>query len=461
MRFGSVCSGIEAASVAWEHLGWECAFLSEIEKFPRAVLKHHYPDTKLYGDFTEIKANAKTRNIDVLVAGTPCQAFSVAGNRAGLDDLRGELTVEFIRLVDRVRPRWFVWENVPGVLTLDKGATFQTIIRLMGECGYSIAWRVLDAQYVRVDGFARAVPQRRRRLFVVGHLGDWRAAASVLFESQSRCGDSPPRRQAGQEVAGTLTSRTGASNFYGEENRLVPDISPTITAKMQGMKGWAPWNEADHLVPEVAPPLTSKMSKGTGGPSGDETQNLVVGFNHAYGNKKADPAEAEVAGVGYQCINHENPKAVDVAPTLSQEGKDRPLVVYDNHPHDSRLEEIKDGVGMTVTQQYGTGGGNTPIVLDARQDPISSEGVSLTLGTKDRGHALLTPEDLRVRKLTPEECERLQGFPTGWTNVPWNGKETSPDSLRYIVLGNSKAVNVARWIGTQIQMVDQILRKAA
>jgi DNA (cytosine-5)-methyltransferase 1 len=195
MRYGSVCSGIEAATVAWHPLGWEPAFFSEIEPAPRSVLAHHYPDVPCHGDFTTIGAD-QYGSIDLLVGGTPCQSFSVAGLRGGLDDDRGNLALEFLRLAQRTRPKWLVWENVPGVLSSNGGRDFGSILGGLVECGYGFAYRVLDAQYF-------GVAQRRRRVFVVGCLGDTASAAAVLFERHSLQGHSAPRREKGKEVAGT------------------------------------------------------------------------------------------------------------------------------------------------------------------------------------------------------------------------------------------------------------------
>src|SRR5687767_334101 len=187
MRYLSVCSGIEAATVAWHPLGWTPAAFSEIEPFPRSVLAHHYPETPLHGDFTTIGAD-DYGPIDLLVGGTPCQSFSIAGLRGGLADDRGNLALEFLRLADRTRPRWLVWENVPGVLSSGDGRDFGSILGGLVELGYGFAYRVLDAQYF-------GVPQRRRRVFVVGHLGSWQRAAAVLLERHGLQGHPPPRRQ--------------------------------------------------------------------------------------------------------------------------------------------------------------------------------------------------------------------------------------------------------------------------
>jgi DNA (cytosine-5)-methyltransferase 1 len=220
--YASVCSGIGTDAVAWHPLGWESAFFSEIEPFPSALLRHYYPEVPNLGDFTRISADAGP--IDLLAGGTPCQAFSVAGRRAGLDDPRGNLTLEFLALAGRLRPRWLVWENVPGVLSIDGGRTFGAFLGLLGKLGYGWAYRVLDAQYF-------GVPQRRRRVFVVGHLGDWRPAAAVLFERTSLSGNPAPSREAGQGVTGSLAARTRGGGGLGTDFDLgggivnVPPVS--------------------------------------------------------------------------------------------------------------------------------------------------------------------------------------------------------------------------------------------
>ncbi len=205
MRYGSFCSGIEAPSVAWAPLGWEAAWFSEIDTFASAVLKHHYPAVPNPGDITDppiLKEISKYEPVDLVIAGTPCQSFSIAGQRKGMDDDRGDLTLTFLRLLGRIRPRWFIWENVPGVLSIEGGRTFGAILRKMAECGYGLAYRILDARYF-------GVPQRRRRVFVVGYLGDWRPATAVLLDSESLQGNTSTRRKAGEEIATTLGNGAG------------------------------------------------------------------------------------------------------------------------------------------------------------------------------------------------------------------------------------------------------------
>jgi len=185
MKYGSVCSGVEAATLAWADLGWKAAFFSEIEEFPRAVLQAHWPEVPLHGDFTTI-GEKDYGSIDLLVGGTPCQSFSVAGLREGMGDERGVLALEYLKLAKRKRPQWLVWENVPGVLSANEGRDFGSLLGGMVELGYGFAYRVLDAKNF-------GVPQRRRRVFVVGYLGDWRPATAVLFERQSLSGDFKSR----------------------------------------------------------------------------------------------------------------------------------------------------------------------------------------------------------------------------------------------------------------------------
>ena len=237
MRYGSVCSGIEAATVAWHPLGWEPAFFSEIEPAPRSVLAHHYPDVPCHGDFTTIGAD-QYGSIDLLVGGTPCQSFSVAGLRGGLDDDRGNLALEFFRLAQRTRPRWLVWENVPGVLSSNGGRDFGSILGAMVECGYGFAYRVLDAQYF-------GVAQRRRRVFVIGCLGDSASAAAVLFECHSLSGCSSPRRPTQEEA----DRKAAVSTFVGGKiGKHKPDLAGPLTAGMhKGARGTEAV-ESGHIV---------------------------------------------------------------------------------------------------------------------------------------------------------------------------------------------------------------------
>jgi DNA (cytosine-5)-methyltransferase 1 len=236
MKYLSVCSGIEAATVAWHPLGWKPLAFSEIEKFPSQVLEHHYPDVPNYGDMTKFKEWSLDA-IDLLVGGTPCQSFSVAGLRKGLEDPRGNLMLTYCGILDWFRPKWFVWENVPGVLSSGGGRDFGSFFGALAELGYGFAYRVLDAQYF-------GVAQRRRRVFVVGHFGDWRPAAEVLFEPESLRGNPAPRREAGKGFArtsGTLTANGGGLNRpAGNANELDFCIPTTFDRKNIGVRRLTP-----------------------------------------------------------------------------------------------------------------------------------------------------------------------------------------------------------------------------
>lgn len=418
MIYGSVCSGIEAATVAWHPLGWSPAFFAEIEKFPSQVLAHHYGSNMPgepaaangvpnYGDMTKFK-EWPDHAIDILVGGTPCQSFSVAGLRKGLDDPRGNLMLTYLAIARRYRPRWVVWENVPGVLSSNKGRDFGTFLAGLGELGYGWAYRVIDAQFVRVDGYERAVPQRRRRVFVVGYLGDWRRAAAVLLEPESLRGDPAPSRKAGQKAAPTISARTQGGGGLGTDFELdggliVADVAGTLPAGGNANGG------------DRQPGM------------GQETADTML-VAHAY----------RTAGVGAIAIQagalRENP------------------------------ESGPDGVGVQSDLSY---------TLEARAEvqAVAFDPNQITSKANrsiPRGDVLHTlpatsnPPHLAtawaVRRLMPVECERLQGFPDGYTDIMPKGKPT-PDGPRYKALGNSMAVNCMRWLGRRIEMIEEISKE--
>jgi len=226
MIYASLFSGIEAASVAWQPLGWQAAFFAEIEKFPARILEHHYPDVPNYGDITKFKNWPQHATIDLIVGGSPCQSFSIAGLRRGLADPRGNLIFAYLGVVAKYRPRWLVWENVPGALSVDDGRAFTSFLCGLEELGYHAAWRVLDAQYTRTQLFPHAVPQRRRRLFLVGYFGDWRYPAQVLFERESLSRSPAPRREARQK-----TSPQSLYRFVSFGEYAHTDTASTIKAR--------------------------------------------------------------------------------------------------------------------------------------------------------------------------------------------------------------------------------------
>jgi site-specific DNA-cytosine methylase len=281
MRYASVCDGIGAVHVAWKPLGWECAWTSEIEPFPAAVVHHHHELINL-GDMTKITEtmlnDVPSGAVKLLAGGTPCQSFSVAGLRGGLGDARGNLALRFCQLAATIRPEWIVWENVPGVLSINGGRDFGAFLGALANIGYGFAYRVLDAQWF-------GVAQRRRRVFLVANARDWRRAAAVLFESESLCGNPPTRGEAGKETAGTLVSRAGrnggASNADADAGHLI--TGPLTTRPCR--------NELDdgHLVcRDVA---SSLVKSGRGAARAGESRgqdDIVAVFG---GNNHSGPVE--------------------------------------------------------------------------------------------------------------------------------------------------------------------------
>lgn len=433
MRYLSVCSGIEAATVAWHPLGWEPAAFAEIEAFPSAVLKHHYPHVPNAGDFTTIKGD-EYGSIDLLVGGTPCQSFSIAGLRGGLADDRGNLALEFLRLAQRARPRWLVWENVPGVLSSNDGRDFGAILGGMVELGYGFAYRVLDAQHVRVDGLERAVPQRRRRVFVVGYLGDWRGPAAVLFERESLSGHPAPRRIAGERVAPTIAARTrdggglgtdfdcdgGLIAFGGNRTSGPLDVATAVNAH-GGPNGRCDF-ESETFVACVTGDITHALTTRCGGRNAGED-----------GTGCGTP----IVPIAFSSKDHGADAINDLAPTLR---------------------------AMGHAESHANAGGQLAVAFDMRgredgsqfEGPHETANIRAASGGSSRSYVA---QQWAVRRLTPRECERLQGFPDDYTLISHRGKPAA-DGPRYKALGNSMAVNCMRWIGTRIAGVEASLKQA-
>ena len=385
-----MCSGIEAASVAWP--GWEAVGFSEIEKFPSAVLAHHYPSVPNLGDMTRYR-EWEIGAVDLLVGGTPCQSFSVAGLRKGLEDPRGNLMLVYCGILDWFKPRWFVWENVPGVLSSNGGRDFGAFLGAVAELGYGWAYRVLDAQYF-------GVAQRRRRVFVVGCLGDWESAAQVLFEPESLSGNPAPRREAGQTPAPTIAGCANSGGSWWNGDQVTPALTQTLhNQNARGGHGGADNIGAIVQPYEVGNCLTQRMHKGI--------------------NSTLDEGQTPVLAIGTDCYNGQI--TGDVAATMGTPGSS------------------VNASGPTVMQPVAPS-------LTASNDPSRSPQSAEVTQQVNAVYA----SSMQVRRLTPVECERLQGFPDGYTNIPWRGKPESPDGPRYKALGNCMAVPVMRWIGQRI-----------
>jgi DNA (cytosine-5)-methyltransferase 1 len=425
VKYIDVCSGISAPTAAWKPLGWQALCYAEIEPAPRSVLAHHYPEVPLRGDFTEISGD-EYGPVDLLVGGTPCQSFSIAGLRGGLGDDRGNLALEFARLADRTRPRWVVWENVPGVLSSNGGRDFGSILGALAELGYGTAYSVLDAQHF-------GVPQRRRRVFVVGYLRDWRRAAAVLFERHCLSGHPAPRREAGPGVAALTANGVGtcgADDNQGQAGHLIADTAPTLNAAFGSKLGL----DNQHI---------------------DSGAGMFVA--HSLRGEGFDASE-DGTGRGTPLV----PVLVD---TLTSNGdahsgyRDERGLVPVAFVQNSR-DEVREfgGDGQLVGALAAEPGAKQQcyVAFQSSQSGVREVSTAPTLDANNgsrRHNGIATAS--AVRRLTPVECERLQGFPDDFTLVPHRGKPMA-DGPRYKMLGNSMAVPVLRWIGERIQMVDAL-----
>lgn len=445
MIYGSICSGIEAATVAWEPLGWKAAWFSEIEAFPSAVLAERWPEVVNLGDMTKIAAAVRAGEVqapDVMVGGTPCQAFSIAGLRNGLSDARGQLTLSYVELANAIDDKRiergeeeaiFVWENVPGVLTSHDNAFGCFLAGLAGEscelkpsggkwthsgCVYgpqrTIAWIVKDAQYF-------GVAQRRKRVFVVASARKGFDPGQVLFESEGVRRDTPPSREPQTAVA-ALTARgvgtCGADDNQAQAGHLLAfgggntggniDVAACLTAKGQRI---------DFEVETFA-------VHGTQDPDTNLELAHTLGRNHGQEN----------ACIAFSYKDHGADASEDLSPTLRAGNSDNsnanggqpPAIAYAFKPGQGAKAR---GIGFAEEQ--------SPTLTSA------SSGTNLTPAVM---------HGVSVRRLMPVECERLQGFPDNHTHISWRGKEATecPDGPRYRAIGNSMAVPVMRWIGERI-----------
>lgn len=557
MKYISIFSGIEAATVAWQPFRWKPIAFSEIDPFPSAVLQHHYPNIPNLGDITKIDWSPYVGAADIVVGGSPCQSFSIAGKREGLAGASG-LMYEYIRAVRELRPRWFVWENVPGALTSEQGGAYRQLLSEMDALGYGLAWRVLDAQFF-------GVAQRRERVFLVGSLGTM-CSAEVLFERESMSWDhqsSRQKRQAlteeaqgcvgtadhdsgcltpgetqsrrvyptsgvyptlstreksgqnqesvftqfGDDVAGTLTARYDSSpcvdrganvvvderdKIYlcqtaqtGSNGKLVKqdDVMNTLDRTNSTAVAALDFNPTDarlrYAHDDVSQTLTARA--GTGGNQVPLVQVQPVAFLYNQGSKARSLGLGEisptlktdhnpvVAFAQNQCDDSRDAgtlvvrqgakqqtyicradgqtnamTSVNLAPTLTSHAKKDPPLIY---PAEDSTREDEP---VTLQIRGGKPGGGKGALIQHDMSATLSTHNTQTLITGDHEERGLT-----VRRLTPRECERLQGFSDDYTDVPYRNKEHAPDGARYKALGNSMAVPVMRWIGERIQMVEE------
>lgn len=474
-RYVSIFSGVEAASLAWEPLGWEPVAFSEIEPFPCAVLAERWPDVPNLGDITKIDWKEEIDGaIDLVVGGSPCQSFSVAGKREGLKGASG-LMFEYIRCVQELRPRWFLWENVPGALTSEDGDAFGQLLSEMDELGYSLAWRVLDAQFF-------GVAQRRRRLFLVGHLGA-ESPAEVLFEPDCLSGDPQSSREKRKELASRAGRSAACAGFkYSaapRANTLTADWHAPAVLPLQGnMIGRADSAERQGMAmsqygTEVAGCLTAR---GDSSPCADRGQNIVC----MTGTQAHCHISNEIAGCLTAHMGKDDAPVV-VGGAISENAANEAFGFAQNTRNEVRI--VGDGTlsgalaarpGMKQTTFVCTGSTYPINEQIATRDKKLGRGTGLGVGAdgnpaftllanhpdmvaSEIGDKPAGVNPMLVRRLTPLECERLQGFPDEHTLIAWKGKpaEECPDGPRYKAIGNSMAVPVMRWIGRRIAAVDK------
>ena len=528
MNYLSLCSGVEAASVAWKNLGWNPVAFSEIEKFPSEVLQHQYPNVPNLGDMTNFKEWNFDRTIDLVVGGTPCQSFSVAGLRKGMEDPRGNLALTFCAILNKFRPKWFVWENVPGVLSSNKGRDFGSFLGALAELGYGFSYRVLDAQNF-------GVPQRRRRVFVVGHLGAWEPTAEVLFESESlqwhpkksrpTRQDSPGYIEGGfgaynhSDVGGTIKASGGVLSGGSETFIHVADKAPTITSSAAGFSRPGNDTTADSqyigtaysvredaqrnyydVVTEVSVRKYDVDIKGL--------QVLLKKHKNLTNQEIADKLDVKKTTVDHwfrtdDCFSIPDPnewvklkkllsitddsfdvsimtfitkdneydssnriyKGQKPSPTLTKASAGKNLFNVDSTAYSVREDAQRNNMSVTELDKSNCISSHQPSVMSHHAQTFVADkphifkirsgcegGGKGYLGQDEKTYTISTTQDQhlyqhpRVRRLTPIECERLQGFPDNYTNI----KDNCPDGPRYKAMGNSMAVPVMRWIGERI-----------
>ena len=479
--YGSVCSGIEATSVAWESIGMTPAWFSEIEPFPSAVLAAHWPQVDNLGDMTKIAAAVRAGDVpapDLLVGGTPCQAFSVAGLRGGLSDERGQLTLSYVELADSIdekreqngeQPAIIVWENVPGVLSSKDNSFGCFLAGLAGESeelkpaggkwtnvGYvsgpkrTVAWRILDAQYF-------GVAQRRRRVFVVASARTDICPAEILFEYDSLRGDITPGGEAGQTVA-ALTKNgvgaTGADDNQAQAGHLIAfgggntsgEIKVATTCTAHGARlDFDTDTFAVHGTQD--PDVNHELAHTLGRNHGQE--NTCISFaENSQGEIRLQGGDGQIVGplstgggkpgqgypaIAFSCKDYGGDATENLSPTL--------------RAGNSSNSNQNSGQPPAICIQGAVVGRNENA---GPQGKGYQEDLAYTQNARTEADAVQC--GMQVRRLTPVECERLQGFPDNHTQISWRGKDAAdcPDGPRYRAIGNSMAVPVMRWIGERI-----------
>jgi DNA (cytosine-5)-methyltransferase 1 len=543
-KYATLCSGIEAVSMASESLDLEAVFFSDIEKFPIAVLEHHYPETPQFGDMMAWREwpKEKLAEVDLLVAGTPCQAFSVAGGRKSLEDDRGNLTLEFVRICDAIdnirsdsgkQPAWFCWENVPGVLSVEDNAFGCLLAALVGSdtpiqpthhqgwTGAGVvsgpkrtaAWRIIDAQYT-------GVAQRRRRVFVVASASQNASCAKILFESEGVRRDIAPSRKKGETAAACLgvspaaSSQPNVANGQGNVVADPPDWPADVTCTMNAAYGDKQGIEDQHALAGASMFV----------PDGDDVDKIqqTFGMSGFGAPQRKDTAMLTTNNCSH--IRGDSPLIIDDRGDISDDDIATPLRVGGEAPTLITEEPVMACIASGQANAPATEDGSVPTLTCLHEAPIfalhsacigrnpeagprkdykddecgytldatgQAQAVAYAMDSlqsnamkSDNPHSGCRPVDLSktldatvpepsknqggmavlengdkavggvsiVRRLTPIECERLQGFPDNYTRIPYRNKppEKCPDGPRYKALGNSMAVPVMKFLITRI-----------
>jgi len=374
LTFGSLFSGIGGFDLGFEQAGMKCAWQCEIDKQARSVLSTHWPNITIIEDVRNVRTGA-VEYVDLICGGFPCQDVSVAGKREGLAGKRSGLWFEFLRVLDELRPQWVVIENVPGLLSSNKGRDFATILQGLVKLRYGVSWRVLDAQYF-------GVAQRRRRVFIVGSLGDGRSA-QVLFEREGLFGHSPKVNKQRQGITPSVASGINGSGLRGRQPGSAASLvsTPLVFDWQSGGDVRHSFSEKPMLQANQTPAIFQQNQR-------NEVRNL-----------------GGLAG------------SIQAQPGMKQQN-------YVFFGGNNRSAAIGRSTALSTKQRYDFSS-ETFILGDGQPELYSSHG--------------------RPRRLTPTECERLQGFPDGWTDT-----DGQSDSARYRQLGNAVAVPVAQWIASRI-----------
>lgn len=462
-KVASLFAGIGGFDLGFEFAGWQTTAIVEIDAACRQVLSTRFPLAKIFADVCEVKGE-DLGDPDCITAGVPCQDVSIAGRRAGLAGARTGLFFEFARLLDETKAEWFVFENVPGLMSSNQGRDFGTVVGTLADLGYGLCWRVLDSQFF-------GLAQRRKRLFIVGHLGDLWGPAQVLLEPDSGQGNPPSRRAKGASLASVLAASAdgvggdGDGDGDGRATVAPVEVANALTSNGVGTCG-ADDNQAQagHLIPSFN---MEALYDDEGKP---ELAGTLGGGNYGTGRRSEDDPN-----LVYGLHNHTG-EELDVAPTLDARARNGPIQEQQGVmvAHLIRMREGKDGGGkgpliseeMSLT--LATGNDQTLVIAPEadvrgydfvqvtsktnRSNPKAGDPYP-TLAQMSEPHVAFNKPHAIVRRLTPLEAERLQGFPDGWTRVlnTDTGQVDAKDGTRYKQLGNAVSVPVVKWIGARMR----------